>query len=405
MLLEAFCDKTNTPIAPGSVQHAQLSLSVKEGGHGLRRYGDILDFTWWSSQAACAPLLARAKYQESARVAAQRQEVLTRIRLQANAYLEADRCAELENLLPPDASRFIEFYTQDPSAAEGLQARLTKIATARRLKECMKSKMDEARMMSLRSCKDGITRWPLVLPATPDRRMSDLEVADAVKQRLGLAPTVNMPEMCGRCSKPIGPQDPYHPLTCVPDTGRGKTTRHNDLAREIQRAIQDAGGSAELEPKRRDPESKKRVDLDVWLGDENLWIDVTCVHALAPSNINRKDPIESAAGFKERKYSNMVERQEGLIKFVPFVTDTYGKLGSEAVEFIDKLATFAQANGRGDADCFRGDLMDRLAICLQQNNSRITRNWLTEMRHKATCEGRVKDAQRAVDSFVRRVDE
>ena len=89
------------------------------------------------------------------------------------------------------------------------------------------------------------------------------------------------------------------------------------------------------------------------VGDENLWIDFTCVHTLAPSNIARRDPVDSAEKRKESKYSSMVDKQEGLIKFVPFVTDTYGRLGPEAAAFIDKLATFAQTAGRADAEVGR----------------------------------------------------
>jgi hypothetical protein len=224
--------------------------------------------------------------------------------------------------------------------------------------------------------------------------MCDVSVTDATKQTLGLAPTARMPIVCGQCSKSIGPDDKQHALTCPADNHKGKTARHDAIVRELKQLVEEAGGSAVLEPRELDRRSRKRPDLDVWLLNNHAWLDVSVTHAFAPSRRGRGDVIANAAAVKSSKYEKMVEDSDEAVQFVPFAMGSYGEMSAEANRWLQQLAETAQATGKGEAGAWRRAAQRRLTIVLQRQNGTITRQWLTKHHLKAEQVQRVMEAQR-----------
>ena len=237
-----------------------------------------------------------------------------------------------------------------------------------------------------------------VVPTTPKLRLSDLEVSDATKRTLGLPPAGarELPAVCGQCKSPIGPNEHWHALTCVENTPKGKTTRHNALAGEVKTAFEEAGGSAEKETPHLDRNSAKRPADVQGIIDEENWVDVQVKSALAPSSMQRGDPVEQAERDKQEKYRTMVRDFEAPVRFVPFIVDTYGRLGEHAKELITRLAAHAKATGKAEEKTFKRSITDRLAICLQKHNTRITRKWQIDTQLKAAAEKAMMATQDAV---------
>jgi len=396
-LIEAFADKVNVPIEPASREHAQASLPHRLGGFGYQQHADIAPFAWWASQAAAAPILAKLPYATSETVETERRAVLQHIRSQAAEVLTSQQRAAIDEVLPESAEQFIEFYTKNPSASERLQNKLSQIPIALRARQAAGDSADDAARMKSLAAANSANRWFVAVPKNPSLSMSDSEVSDAVRRALGRppAPANAMPSTCGQCQTMIGPQDPWHPLTCVSNTATGKCGRHDGIVRELKTAVEEAGGSAVQEPTGLDLKSKKKPDLDI-MADGNLWLDAVIRHSQAPTYMQRGgDCLKQAEKFKRDKYHEMVESAEHPVQFVPFAVDTFGRLGGDAQAFIEKLSAFAQANGVMSAKKFKRLLLNRLAIVLQKHNSAISRRWLVDERWRAKKLSAMRELERA----------
>ena len=393
-LIEAFSDKVDVPVEPGSRQHAQASLPGRLGGFGYRQHSDTAPLAWWSSQAACAARLKKFPYAKSAALEAERRAVFQLIHAEASSALSEKKLQRIQEVMPPSPEAFVDFYAANPSAASRLQKKLSEIVIAKRAQEAAgPTAADAARMKSL-AAENSANRWALAAAL----KMSNAEVSDAVKRALGLppAPAAAMPSTCGQCKTLIGPHDPWHPLTCVSNSATGKVGRHDGLVRDLKSAIEEAGGSAVQEPRGLDLKSNKKPDLDA-MTDENLWIDAVVKHADAPSYLLRAgDCLEQAEKQKREKYAEMVADAEYKVKFVPFAVDTFGRLGKEAQALVDRISQFAQQNGVvSEANKFKSTLLQRLAITLQKHNSKITRRWLVDERWRAKKTRAMRELARA----------
>jgi hypothetical protein len=397
-LIEAFSDKVDVPVEPGSRQHAQASLPGRLGGFGYRMHADTAPLAWWASQAACAGRLKKFPYSHSREVEAERRSVFQLINAQASSVLSEKKLQQIRDVMPPSPEEFLDFYAANPSAAFRLQKKLSEIVIAKRAQEAAgPTPADAARMKSL-AAENSANRWALSIPPTPALKMFDAEVTDAVKRALGLPPAsaAAMPSTCGQCQTILGPHDPWHPLTCVSNSATGKTGRHDHIVRDLKAAIEEAGGSAVQEPRGLDLKSNKKPDLDAML-DENWWVDAVVKHADAPSYLLRPgDCLEQAEKQKRDKYAEMVAEAGYRVKFVPFALDTFGRLGKEAQAFVDRICRFAQENGVvSDANKFKSSLLQRLSITLQKHNSKITRRWLVDERWRAKKTRAMRELARA----------
>src|SRR6185437_7345038 len=87
-----------------------------------------------------------------------------------------------------------------------------------------------------------------------------------------------------------------HFLTCISRRKRELNTRHDQVAKCIQKTVVMTGGCAIIEPSHLERESRKRPDLDIQLDGNRILMDVSIVHPTAPSHYNlaSKKPLVTA---------------------------------------------------------------------------------------------------------------
>ena len=86
--------------------------------------------------------------------------------------------------------------------------------------------------------------------------------------------------------------------------------------------------------------SQKRMDLVLHFPGERVWVDVTFVNPQASSYVGRDGLLQR----EKDKLSKWVgEARRAGVRMVPFVIDTFGTLGEQAVDFLRKLSEHAWA--------------------------------------------------------------
>lgn len=109
------------------------------------------------------------------------------------------------------------------------------------------------------------------------------------------------------------------------------------ILQRLSHVIQKAGGSVRIEPNWFDG---KRPDAHVYFAQDNVMIDVSVIHPAAPSYAR-----SGAASYlgacrlrekhKEAKYRDVTREEEA--RFVPFVMETFGAMGTQASSFLKEL--------------------------------------------------------------------
>ena len=150
------------------------------------------------------------------------------------------------------------------------------------------------------------------------------------------------------------------------------TMRHDLGVRILSRFVQRAGGSCYVEPKFY---SGKRPDVHIYFPSSRTMVDVSVVHPGAISFARHAHVPLYAAHCRERdktsKYRKVAETESA--QFVPFVLETFGGFGTQALKFVSDVASLARDNlslAQSEPD-FRGSMVRCLAISLQVGNAHV----------------------------------
>ena len=140
------------------------------------------------------------------------------------------------------------------------------------------------------------------------------------------------------------------------------TIRHDIIVRILSRYVQRAGGSCYVEPKFY---SGKRPDVHIYFPSSRTMVDVSVIHPGAESYVRRADVPLSAAHARETakisKYRKVAEAESAF--FVPFVLETFGGFGTQALKFVSDVTSLAKENlslAQAESD-FRGSMVYRIA--------------------------------------------
>ena len=192
----------------------------------------------------------------------------------------------------------------------------------------------------------------------------------AARLRLGLPPQDDLPRLCS-CQSVLQ-QDPLHFFSCEKLRQSAMTVRHDIIVRILSRYVQRAGGSCYVEPKFY---SGKRPDVHIYFPSSRTMVDVSVTHPGAKSYVRRAHVPLSAAHSRETakisKYRKVAEAESAL--FVPFVLETFGGFGTQALKFVSDVTSLAKENlslGQAESD-FRGSMVRCLAIALQKGNAHV----------------------------------
>jgi hypothetical protein len=130
------------------------------------------------------------------------------------------------------------------------------------------------------------------------------------------------------------------------------------------------GGSAFIEPKYCDG---KRPDAKVFLADDQCSIDASVTHPASPSYCSAAVSPLAVAKLRERlkhcKYD--AEAANENVHFYPFVMESFGGIGAEALLFLKKVAQFNFNNSSVNVSGFTLWMLRSLSILLQRGNALI----------------------------------
>jgi len=228
---------------------------------------------------------------------------------------------------------------------------------------------DKARLISCRVKRAGA--WLTVFPATSSLFLSDSHYALAYRLRLGLPPQDDLPLTC-KCGTLLAP-DPNHFLSCKLFRRTIVTTRHDLLVRTLATFIRAAGGAVYVEPKFF---GSLRPDAHVYFAVESCTYDCSVTHPASPhlSLQGSKTPLAVAKlreTAKHRKYDAQAAKER--IKFYPFVMETFGGVGKEAVAFIKKISNLHYEHSPVPVhrNALSSFIFRSLSIILQRGNALV----------------------------------
>ena len=150
--------------------------------------------------------------------------------------------------------------------------------------------------------------------------------------------------------------------------------RHNEIAQTVAKFARQSGITTLLEPKSLSSTDEKRPDIQMFLNHQQILVDVTVRHSLAPSYLAQSASSKSASLLQQaerhkiRKYNQMAIDNDAV--FRPFAVNTLGVIGSEAKEVIQTISKAAEDNysGHSFAEAYQS-LLSAVAVTIQRGNA------------------------------------
>ena len=288
--------------------------------------------------------------------------------------------------LPPSVNIVSTFYNSAPRIPE-LQRSFTK--------QC-----DDARLRAFRSspeCSgDDIIRLDSCKHVNPNSILSssralsfpDHVVAHLIRLFIGLAPAGDAPTACPLCDMLLVPTannpnrapQPWHALTCV-NLRRGVITqRHNAAMNVLCKFARSHGVLCRLEPK---DDSSLVPDGEFHLPRSTVLVDVSGTHPHCASYRVKaiRDPGSAVVGRETTKHTKYdAYATSARAGFVPFVLDTYGRLGKEALAFIDLIISESFHGVVSPYAMTRGEFLLELAAVWHKYNALAATHWQVRAR-------------------------
>ena len=127
-----------------------------------------------------------------------------------------------------------------------------------------------------------------------------------------------------------------HALSCK--KLRGRYARHDALRNAIRDMMVAAGYPVQTEVQ-ISADDAKRMDLVVYLGTTQLWVDMSVLNTCAPSYLGKRNAPRDRERHKTSKYAR--EAKKASAQFIPAVISTYGELGNSFAALLKRIATKA----------------------------------------------------------------
>ena len=129
----------------------------------------------------------------------------------------------------------------------------------------------------------------------------------------------------------------------------------------------------QLEPRKLDPNSRRRVDLKLFIENQTALVDVSFVHPTAPSHIaaasaDPNAPLNRRAQSKLSHHQSAAEAQNSAL--FAFVLESFGALHPDCMRLImviaDAFLNFSSARATKE---FLDEFVHSLSIAIQRGNA------------------------------------
>lgn len=267
-----------------------------------------------------------------------------------------------EMINQPEGAMTLEKLVKDVNPQKTLSVEVDKVAYVALLASV--SEASKARIISCASQHSGA--WLTVAPNKfLDLDMAPLQFAVCLRYRLGVSVHWEG-QICPVCNEEVLDANGKHGVNCK--KSGDLIARHNAIREYLAAQCR----SAQLSPRTEEGDGRLRpgdVYLPRWAGIQPAAIDVSVVNPLNAGVVSRAatDQGAAAAEAAERKctkYAPYVAANN--VSFIPFIMETFGGLGTDAIMFIKRLATQAARHRGSEYKTEKKHLFQKLSITLQR---------------------------------------
>ena len=259
----------------------------------------------------------------------------------------------------------------------------------------IEDQIDTTRLNRLRAARDrlGLARthaaraplsaaWLVAIPDNPLLSMTSIQMKLAMRHRLGLYPSDNMPRICA-CGTRLG-DNPYHYHSCTFLRRRHVTIRHNMVLDLMKRLVRESGGLALVEDHWR---LHDWPDLEMFLrggpGTGHIISDVSVSCPCAPSNRYTGRAIlgcaNARADQKRDRYAHLAQAS-GAANLPTVFESIGGTAGAMCILLRRLVQSYAVSPGALTPRAFSLPARQALSVCLQRGNALVDQAGL---RHSA----------------------
>lgn len=266
---------------------------------------------------------------------------------------------------------FLAQYGSVPSTDDRhLQSKWTNIASASILSSLV-SRLAHSEVDAIRLSHASLPETGWWLQALPSKNigtlLSDRDFILAAGLRLGLPLLEEDSCPCGDRLDRYG----IHRLSCR-TLASGRLARHNAVNDLLSRALQQAGVTNSKEPRNLSPNDQLRPDgisHEPWSrGHRLIWdVSVRDAYAVCYRRISRSARAVASKGEQDKKAK--YETLLGEYILVPFVVDTAGVWGEDALKLVKEIGKRIVARG-GDKRA-ASFIRQRIAVEVQRGNARM----------------------------------
>jgi hypothetical protein len=369
-------DAASSACAP---QLEQIAAPFRHGGLGLRRTAFTSPIAFLSNALATVPDLPDTVYSHCLTAPPESLSPWMVAVLDAHGRVLQALGGATDDL-PADRAELLQRF-REHDAARDLQQRLTAaIEKAKHEARVCRDRpthgrADAARIRS-RSGK-GASLFITDNSNDPAARMAGDSAALALKLRLGLRPSADLPSHC-RCRKRMT-FDHFH--NCEPLRQELTDPRHNIVRDALATEARASGATVHVEPGRhhhRRPRlsglpSDSKPDIRIIGISQTYFVDVSITNPTAPSYVDgaARTPLSAAHEREQKKRSThsafMAARRPA--RFVPFVLESYGAFGKACGELLQFLGRESETRGRCSAPVFIRRARARISAALQRGNA------------------------------------
>ena len=251
----------------------------------------------------------------------------------------------------------------------------------------------------LRSCSSGAgSAWLSASRACMHTKLSDVEFVSGGHHRLGLGPRSDVQLPACPCNG-VAPTDernappaadaadptaPDHCMSCKTAAGE-RTLRHTFTASAWRQSISAAGLSTSMEPSYRRlaqnaaaaaAAGSRRGDIFTILPDGSITVlDAVVTHpcgrsCVGPASKHDGHAAAKAAKQKEDSFASAMGDGAGYT-FVPLAMESFGRLGTAATQFLNRLGGIAAQEGRVTKAAFVRAAHRRISCAIVRGNARV----------------------------------
>jgi hypothetical protein len=354
---------------------SRITSPYTHGGLGLRSSSVTAPIAFLCSALAALPDLSEAEFNALLTAPAEALSPWMQAVMAAHQQVRDRLGSAAAELLPVSRELLLRKYRAD-GATYRVQGRLTRLMEkaefASRVGSASRSpaysREDAARV---RSCSGPSASRFLSAPSShPACRMSDLQAQCALRFRLGLAASNDLPSACNACHHPAR-HDHFH--TCAPLRSLCAGSRHNHVVDELMAIAYSVSVPARKEP-RSFGSADRRPDIVFTGMTETLYVDISVTHPCADTYVNRAATTAGSAALlreqtKHGRYDEWARARNA--RFSPFVVESFGAFGKSCETVFRFLAREAEARVGTPPTEFISEARTRVSFALQRGNALV----------------------------------